>query len=155
MRNIRAFTIVISSINIIGSIACLILMLVSKSKGFEFWGVYAPISIALLINALAFTAVGDLGDRMDRVEDALKRNNVQLEPKKKEKIEPDKPRDSFRVGEPIRLKNQISIDGKEFGENSSGIVLSKNNNKYIIEFDEDRGEKYEVKNTDLKSYFDK
>ena len=85
-----------------------------------------------------------------------KKNNIFLEEPKKEVVEAKEPQTVFRAGEPIKLKNKISINGKEFDIDSSGMVVSKKeNNIYVVEFDNDRGNNYDVSGTDLKSFFDR
>ena len=156
MKNFRNFIAVIATINVLGAIACLIIMFISMNSGDAFWPTYIPISVSLFVNAIVFAFIDDLGGRVDKLEDTLKRNNIFLENPKKEVVETKEPQTVFRAGEPIKLKNKININGKEFGIDSSGMVVNKKeNNVYVVEFDNDRGNNYDVSGTDLKSFFDK
>ena len=156
MKNFRNFIAVIATINVLGAIACLIIMFISMNSGDAFWPTYIPISVSLFVNAIVFAFIDDLGGRVDKLEDTLKKNNIFLEEPKKEVVEAKEPQTVFRAGEPIKLKNKISINGKEFDIDSSGMVVSKKeNNIYVVEFDNDRGNNYDVSGTDLKSFFDR
>ena len=146
MKSLKGLISVLSTINILGAIACIIIMFYSKSEGNTYWPTYIPIAISLVINALVFAFIGDLGDRVDKIEAALEKSGIEINPKKKETPKSYTPQTEFRVGEPIREKSS----------NRSGIVIEKqDNNIYIVEYDDDRGNTTQISGEELKSYFDR
>lgn len=154
MRNYRSLLAILSVVNVLGSVACLIIMFISMNIGDLFWPTYIPIACSLFINAIIFAYVDNLGQRVDNIEDILKEKGI-VQEKTKEKPQIREVQTEFRPGEPIKLKNDLKIDNKVFPQNASGIVIEKKeNNVYVIEFDEERGVKYEVVGTNIKSYFD-
>ena len=155
MKSFKSFIGVLAAINVLGAIACLVIMFVSKSTGDAFWPTYIPVSVSLFVNAIVFAFIDDLAGRVDKIEEILKVKGITLEELNK-KPEPKEQQTVFRPGEPIKLKNKIEINGKTIEENSSGMVITKHeNNDYTIELDEDRGNLLKVSGADLKSFFDK
>ena len=125
------------------------------SSGDAFWPTYIPISASLFLNAIVFAFIDDLAGRVDKIEDLLERKGISAE-EEKEKQKPREAQTIFRPGEPVKLKNKITINGIDFEENTSGMIKTKKeNNLYTIEFDDKREETYDVSGSDLKSYFEK
>ena len=155
MKSFKSFIAVLATINVLGAVACIIIMFISMSSGDTFWPTYIPISASLFLNAIVFAFIDDLAGRVDKIEDLLKKKGISAE-EEKEKQEPREVQTVFRPGEPVKLKNKVNINGIDFEENASGMIKFKEeNNIYVVEFDEKRGETYEVSGLDLKSFFDK
>lgn len=155
MKSFKNFIAVLATINVLGAVACIIIMFISMSSGDAFWPTFIPISASLLLNAIVFAFIDDLAGRVDRIEDLLKRKEITFDEEKQEQ-EPRETQTVFRPGEPVKLKNKITIDGIDFEQDALGMVkIKKENNIYVVEFDEKREKTYEVSGSDLKSFFDK
>ena len=155
MKSFKNFIAVLATINVLGAAACIVIMLILISSGDVFWPTYIPISASLFLNAIVFAFIDDLAGRVDKIEDILKKKGISAEDEKEEQ-KTREVQTIFRPGEPIKLKNKITINGVDFEQDSSGMVkIKKENDIYIVEFDEKREVTYEVSGSDLKSFFDK
>jgi len=144
MKSFKNGITVLGVINLLGAVACTVIMIGMMSQEKVNWQAYIPIVVILLINAVVFIFVGDLGERMDKVEAALKANNILFD---KEKDEPQQTNinGAFKLGEPIKVKST----GK------TGIIKKVvSDDKYLVELDDDRDNTKTINKEDLKSYFE-
>ena len=107
MKSFKSFIGVLAAINVLGAIACLVIMFVSKSTGDAFWPTYIPVSVSLFVNAIVFAFIDDLAGRVDKIEEILKVKGITLEELNK-KPEPKEQQTVFRPGEPIKLACDMS-----------------------------------------------
>ena len=156
MKRLRILITVLASINFVGAVIYFIYMMATMNDGTQLWVIYVPLIVSLIINGLVFTFVGDLGDRLDDVEKILKEKGLVESKEKDYPLVTSESKTVFNAGEPIKLKNEIVIGWKKFKSDITGMVIEvKENNIYVVEFDKDRGNKYEISGENLKSYFDK
>ena len=156
MKKPRLIITILAIANFVAVIVYFIAFVVSldAKSNVLYWAI--PAIIFSLINGFVLLLIGNLSNRLSLIEEALdkksgKNKAVGLKPKK-DYIHNDKVNNLFSVGESVMLTNFITIDGYTFKRGAPGTIVDVlDTGSYLVKFDEQPGNKYLVKEGDLKS----
>ena len=110
-----------------------------------------PLAVVFVINGVAFLYISSLNNRLNELEIWFKQKSGNA--KRTKEVKPPVFHSTFSVGQPVMLKNFLTIDDHTFRKNASGkIVKVLNREVYSVLFDEDPSKAYVIQEKQLKEY---
>ena len=162
MKSIKRLLSVLTLISFFSAVTCFVIIFtithnesLNNDPRCAYWPAVVPAGIILLIITLSLVVVYAIIMRMESIEKALEKNNIEVIDEESKKEKESKEKLFFDEGEPVKLNKDVTIEGKEFKKGTEGFVIAQvNKETYIVEFDKESNITYKVNSIDLVSYFE-
>ncbi len=162
MKSIKRLLSVLTIISFFSAVTCFVIIFtithnesLNNDPRCAYWPALVPAGIILLIITLSLVVVYAIIMRMESIEKALEKNNIEVIDDESKKEKEPKEKLFFDEGEPVKLNKDVTIEGKEFKKGTEGFVVTQvNKETYIVELDKESNITYKVNSADLVSYFE-